>query len=100
MSNENKITNRRKFEDEIVLKAWNDSEFKKKLLGSPKEVIQEEMRKVNSELKLPDDLQVFVHEETPKAFHMTLPLNPADIDEDSLANVAGGGNADYWWIRT
>ena len=88
MSNENK--NRRKFEDEIVLKAWNDPEFRKKLLASPKEVIQEEMLKIKPELKLPDDFQVFVHEETPKAFHMTLPAKPAENNEEWLANVAGG----------
>ena len=88
MSNENK--NRRKFEDEIVLKAWNDPDFRKRLLASPKEVIQEELQKIKPELKLPDDLQVFVHEETSRAFHMTLPLKPAEDGEELLAKVAGG----------
>ena len=90
MSNENKSASRRKFEDEIVLKAWNDPEFKKRLLASPKEVIQEELRKVKSELMIPDDFQVFVHEEMPKTFHMTLPVKPAEGEDDWLAKVAGG----------
>ena len=88
MSDENK--NRRKFEDDIVLKAWNDPDFRKRLLASPKEVIQEELQKVKPDLKLQDDFQVFVHEETPKSFHLTLPLQPDEDSEEWLGNIAGG----------
>jgi len=85
---------RRKFEDEIILKAWKDPEYKKRLLESPKEVLQEELRKIRPELTLPNDFQIYVHEETPNAVHMTLPVNPADYGEVSgeewLENVSGG----------
>ena len=85
---------RQKFEAEIIAKAWKDPEYKKRLLESPKEVLQEELRKVRPELTLPDDFKVFVHEEAPKAVHMVLPVNPAEhgdvSEEDWLDNVAGG----------
>jgi hypothetical protein len=93
-SGSNEPMTRQKFESEIVLKAWKDPEYKKRLLTSPKEVIQEELRKIRSELTLPENLQVYVHEETPNAVHMTLPANPAEHGEVSgeewLDSVSGG----------
>ena len=90
----NEQISRHKFEEEIILKAWKDPEYKKRLLESPKDVFQEELRKIRPELTLPDDLQVHIHEETPNAIHMTLPANPAEYcqlsDEDWLESAAGG----------
>jgi len=85
---------RQKFEAEIILKAWKDPEYKKRLLESPKEVLQEELRKIRPDAKLPENFQVFVHEETPNAVHMTLPVNPAEHDvassEEWMENASGG----------
>ena len=85
---------RKKFEEEIILKAWKDPEYKKRLLESPKEVLQEELQKIRPELKLPDNFHVFVHEETTSAVHITLPVNPGEFGdvsgEEWLENAAGG----------
>jgi len=85
---------RQKFEAEIILKAWKDPEYKKLLLESPKEVLQEELRKIRPELTLPDNFQVYIHEETPNTVHMTLPINPAEhggaSSEEWLEKAAGG----------
>ena len=89
----NEPMTRQKFESEIILKAWKDPEYKKRLLESPKEVMQEELRKIRPELTLPEELQVYIHEETPNAVHMTLPAPPADgelSDEAWLDSVSGG----------
>ena len=91
----NETITRKKFEEEIILRAWKDPEYKKRLLESPKDVFQEELRKIRSELTLPDDLQIYIHEETPNVVHMTLPANPAEYgefsDDEWLENAAGGG---------
>jgi len=85
---------RQKFEAEIILKAWKDPEYKKRLLESPKAVLQEELRKIRPELTLPENFQVYIHEETPNTVHMTLPANPAEYGNVSgdewLENASGG----------
>lgn len=85
---------RRDFEDAIIQKAWQDPEYKKRLLASPKEVLQEEFRKIRPEVTFPENFQVHIHEETPTTIHITLPVNPADLgefsDDEWLDNVAGG----------
>ena len=86
--------NRQQFEAGIVAKAWRDPEYRKRLLKSPKEVVQEELRKLRPGVTLPETLQVYVHEETPNAVHLTLPMNPAEYGEASgdewMDNVTGG----------
>jgi hypothetical protein len=87
---------RRQFEDEIILKAWKDPEYKKRLLTSPKNVLEEEIAKIRPGTKLPENLNVYVHEESKDAVHISLPANPEDYkgdassDETWLEDVAGG----------
>lgn len=86
---------RAEFEAKIVAKAWADPEYKKRLLTSPKEVLREELAAINPDVKLPESLEVYVHEETPNALHITLPVNPDDYrtstGEEWMDQVAGGG---------
>lgn len=85
---------RAQFEANIVAKAWNDPEYKKRLLANPNAVIEEELKAVNPAIKLPDTLQIYIHEETPNALHITLPANPSDYpgatSEGWLDDVDGG----------
>jgi hypothetical protein len=87
---------RRQFEDEIILKAWKDPEYKKRLLASPKEVLEEEIAKIRPGTKLPDSLKVYVNEESRDAVYISLPVNPEDYrsesssDEAWMEDVAGG----------
>ena len=86
---------RHEFQDFIVKKAWEDPEFKKRLLADPRAVISEELGKIQDGVSIPDNIAVDVVEETPNQICIVLPVNPADltgaaISEDDLAKVAGG----------
>ena len=56
----------------IVAKAWNDEEFRSKLLNSPNEVL------ADNGVEVPDGLSVEVHENGPDTMHLVLPSNPLD----------------------
>lgn len=85
---------RAEFEQAIVARAWQDPEYKKRLLANPKAVLEEELNKIRPGVKLPETLQVYVHEETPNALHLTLPVNPKDYGDLSgdewMDDVTGG----------
>jgi hypothetical protein len=88
---ENITFTRGQFEAVVVQKAWKDPEYKKRLLSSPKAVIEEELNKIKPGAKLPEDLQFYVHEETPNALHISLPVPPKSAaEEDWLKDAAGG----------
>ena len=86
--------NRQTFEAGIILKAWKDPEYRKRLIESPKQVVQEELEKIRPGVKLPDNLQIYLHQETPNIVHMSLPVNPAEYGEVSgdewMDDVSGG----------
>ena len=56
---------------DIITKAWNDEEFKNTLLTHPKETIEQELG-----VKLPDEIEIFIHEQTPTRLHLVLPMKP------------------------
>lgn len=89
-----KFLSRADFEAEIVKRAWDDPFYKKRLLTDPRGVIEEELRKIRPDAKLPENIQVYVHEETPNSLHIALPMNPAEYgqisDDEWLDNVSGG----------
>ncbi len=80
---------RNDIEKELVLKAWEDEEFKQRLVSDPKAVIAE---KYGAEL--PDAIDVKVVEENMQTLYIVLPakpLNNNELSDDQLENVAGGG---------
>ena len=77
---------RRELEAKIVAKAWRDPSFKGLLMSNPKAALQHELTAIDPAIRLPDALQVQVHEETPTTYHLVLPRNPRDI---SLGEVMG-----------
>lgn len=82
------------FEAAIVKRAWADPQYKKRLLANPRAVFEEELRKYRADAKLPENIQFYVHEETPNAMHMTLPMNPAEYGQltgDEWMDGATGG---------
>ncbi|HEX4495913.1 MAG TPA: NHLP leader peptide family RiPP precursor [Thermoanaerobaculia bacterium] len=81
------ITTRRELESHIVAQAWRDPAYRELLLKDPKEVLQEELKKIDPNIQLPAGLHVSVHEETPTHMHIVLPRNPRDI---SISEAAGG----------
>jgi hypothetical protein len=73
----------------IIEQAWQDPAFKAKLLSDPKEAAAE------SGLRLPEDVQLKVWENTPTVEHMILPVNPhnSELSDSDLEAVAGGSVA-------
>lgn len=69
----------------IVAKAWNDPEFKRRLIKDPKKVLQEEG------IDVPDHVEIRVVENTDTVFYLTIPPKPSDeISDDQLDSVSGG----------
>jgi hypothetical protein len=71
----------------MIEQAWQDPAFKAKLLSDPKEAAAQ------SGIRLPENLQVKVWENSPTVEHMILPVNPAssELSDRDLEAVAGGG---------
>ncbi|MGO4540796.1 NHLP leader peptide family RiPP precursor [Paenibacillus sp. 2TAB19] len=59
-------------QDQIIQKAWEDAEFKKKLLADPKAAVKEAFG-----TEIPDSLEVEVLEETDSKKYFILPQSPA-----------------------
>ena len=76
----------------IIETAWKDPAFKAKLLADPRSALQQ------LDLNLPADLNIQVHEETPKTVHLVLPQDPSrtELSDEDLDAVAGGGGSDSW----
>ena len=73
--------------EEIIIKAWKNPAFKKKLLQNPKAVFKEEG------ISLPETVQVRVYEDSPTLINFVLPPTPQHIDEieeDEIKKIAAG----------
>ena len=84
---------RRDLETQLTARAWKDDAFKQELLKDPKGLLEREFK-----LKLPDSVNVRVHEETPSELHMVLPMDPARPDDAlsdlELEAISGGKGGD------
>ena len=63
---------------EIITRAWQDEAFKQKLLAEPKSTIEEMLG-----VTLPDEIEIFIHEQTPTALHLILPMAPDNGETDA-----------------
>jgi hypothetical protein len=71
----------------VIKQALSDETFKASLLLTPKQAIA-----TSTGVKLPDDLDVRVYEDTSTVKHLVLPTNPADdeLNDVELETIAGG----------
>lgn len=83
------IFTRRDLEARIVAKAWRSPDYLHRLRNDPKGVLQEELRSVDPRIRLPENLEVHVHEESATRYHLVIPRNPREI---SLAEAVGDAN--------
>lgn len=88
---------RNEFEASIVARAWKDEAFRKRLKDDPRAVLEEEIKKVNPDATLPENVKVDVLEETVDQIYLVVPVNPEDfhdgeLSDEDLLNVAGGSS--------
>ena len=74
---------------QLVMRVWNDPDFKKKLAANTRETLKE------IGLELPPDIELDVHIQTPKHIHLIIPEKPpelGELSEEEMRKFAGGGS--------
>jgi hypothetical protein len=80
------------FENNLVIKAYEDEAFRQQLLADPKSVYEQELG-----MELPDSVNLQVVEEQPNTIYMVLPrkteapMVEGELSDEALEAVAGGG---------
>lgn len=77
---------REQFEAVISAKGWQDESFLAELRRDPKGTL-EKMQGIT----LPANIEVRLVEETANVIYLRLPANPAELSDEMLDQVAGGG---------
>ena len=55
----------------LITRAWEDEAFKRELLANPKATIEKALG-----VAFPEDIEIYVHEQTPTEVHLVLPMPP------------------------
>jgi hypothetical protein len=80
---------RRDIEAKIVALAWQDEAFRAKFVADPKGQFEERLG-----TKLPDSLNLTVHQEDENSLHFVIPMKPrenlGELSDEELEKVAGG----------
>jgi hypothetical protein len=81
---------------QIVVRAWRDEDFKRRLLANPNDVLKE------MGVHPPSGMQIKVVENTDRTVYLPLYAKPSsgELSEEDLRQVAGGAkstcSASYW----
>ncbi len=79
------------FQQGLIAKAMEDESFRKELLENPKSVMESEMAKLDTEAKLPDEVDIKVIEQPENAIYIVLPTQPnSELSDNELDQVSGG----------
>ena len=79
---------RRDLETQLIEKAWKDPVFRKEVVRDPKGMFEKYVGQ-----KLPDKVNIIVHEEDANTLHFSIPRAPSNLNElsdEELEKVAGG----------
>jgi len=88
MASSPSVDSRADLQKRLIIKTWRDPEFKKNILEDPKGMLEAQLGG-----KLPADVKIYVHEESPDTLHFSIPIAPSNVSELSdgdLQKVAGG----------
>ena len=78
--------------ENLVAKAEQDMDFRKRLLANPRTALKEDFG-----IEIPDDFNVLVHEDNAQTAHLVLPAS-LELTDAQLQQVAGGEcNAFTFW---
>ena len=84
-------TKRDEFESKLILKAWENEDFRKEFLANPRTVLERETGQ-----KVPESVEIKALEETGNKIFFVIPQKPvkatADgvLTDEALGHVAGG----------
>ncbi len=82
---------RDEFESKLILKAWENEDFRKEFLADPKTVLERETGQ-----KVPESVEIETLEETGNKIYFVIPQKPVKVTTDgvltdeALGQVAGG----------
>jgi len=82
---------------QLIARAWKDEAFKEELLRDPTAVVERELRRLEPDARLPEQVEIHVLEETPTTRYLVLPPKPsagadaAQLSDQELAQVAASG---------
>lgn len=85
------LSKRMEWELELILKAWEDEDFQKRLVEDPHAVIGEHLGQ-----DIPGSVKINVHEDEPGEITLVVPVKPKmaesseELTEQDLDKVAGG----------
>ena len=72
-------------EDKVRIRADEDDSFRELVKQNPKQAIEEA-----TGLVVPDDFNIFVHEESATDFHLILPQKGGRLSDEELRDAAAG----------
>lgn len=84
-----KVLTREEIEKAAITKAWKDENFKKDLMEKPHKALSQ------LGVNVPEKIEIKVVEESAKLLYLVLPVNPDELTDESLDNVAGGSCKDF-----
>jgi hypothetical protein len=85
-----KLIKWQELQNELIVRAMKDENFRKELLSNPKALVEKEIGKLKKDAKLPETLEVKVIEQPANALYLVLPTMPDELSDEALDNVAGG----------
>jgi len=75
----------REIKDQIIKKAQSDEDFRKALMDNPKEALGQ------LGVQVPEKVEIKVVEESPQVLYLVLPVNPDELTDEQLDDVAAAG---------
>jgi hypothetical protein len=101
MAEQQQSANRSEFERRLIAKALSDEAFARELKEHPRAVLERELAEKRPGIRLPEQVQVEVLQETPSTVYLVLPPRPAarpigELADEELERVAGGEGEVYY----
>jgi hypothetical protein len=81
---------RSRLEERLILRSWEDEEFRRALLENPRAIVARELADLTGRpIELPAQMQVHIHEETPDDLHFILPHRRDELAGDGQSLLVG-----------